>query len=421
MHRRPDISCTRCGACLSVCPVYDITRHELFSPRGKIRLLSGSHHCDMPQDLHPHLKDSKILETLDLCLQCGACSSICPAGVAVDDIIRSVRRNVRYLGGWGEMVLKGALNRPGPMFYLAKLFSRFPFRLPVESGLLLRFSGLIDTLSSKKTCISLPTISSKPFLSRGLDGIKDKGRGSTREKRIIFFLGCVQNYIYPEIAEAITHCLGGKLIIPPHQRCCGMPAFASGLTEQARALAVLNIRAIKEAGDFDIIVTGCASCAAMIRRWHRLFENGPVKDTALLIASKTKEFSEFVMESGLAIGISERYQGLTMAYHAPCHKRYMLNQQARIYATERLLAYLNPGYFRPIPNGCCGHGGMFSLRHTDLSSAIFEKRLKIIEENEVNVVVTTCSGCLLQFRTNLPENNLKVVHLAEILMTKTSL
>jgi ferredoxin len=80
-----DSICTKCGACLSVCPVYDIKRHERFSPRGRERLLRGL--ISKPsRSIHP-----KILETLEECLQCGACSAICQSGVDVCALVRKAR------------------------------------------------------------------------------------------------------------------------------------------------------------------------------------------------------------------------------------------------------------------------------------------------------------------------------------------
>lgn len=409
------INCTRCGTCLSVCPVYNITRHEMFSPRGKTRILAGPASGKDPEGFS--IDDPKILETLDACLQCGACSSVCPAGIEVDDIVRRVRGDTGYLGVYGEALLKGVLKRPGLMLHLAGFFSRLPLSLMMKNGLLLRFMGLFDMQSRTDTpYLVLPEISSRPALSRDINGVKEDIKGLAAGKRIVFFLGCIQNYIYPEVAEAIARCLGGAFTMPSDQGCCGMPAFASGLADQARALAISNIRAMEAAGDFDVVVTGCASCAAMIRRWPRLFEDGPDKDAALIISSKTKEFSEFVMESGLAVGVSEKYKDSVISYHAPCHGRFVPGRPPGTDAAGRLMKRLSTWHFRPVPQGCCGHGGIFSIKNAGLSSVIFKKRLEAMEENGADIVVTTCSGCLLQFRTNMPDGGLKAIHLAEALI-----
>ena len=408
------INCTRCGACLQLCPVYDITRHEMFSPRGKARLFSDI--IPGAVDESSFLKDVKVLETLSACLQCGACGSVCPAGVEVDEIVRGVRRCIRQLNRPGQMLLRGLLKNPGLLSRFARVFPR----LPVESGLILRFLGIMGGWSFDDASMPvLPEIVSNPAVSRGFGGIRGGGRGFAEGLRIAFFVGCIQNYIYPEVAEAIARCLNGAFTMPAAQVCCGMPTFAAGLEDQARALALLNIRALEDAGRFDVVVTGCASCAAMIRRWPCLFEDGPDKDAAMMVASKVREFGEFFVESGAASGLAGAYAGLVMTYHAPCHQRFAAGGSVRTYGAEEIEGFLrcmDAGYFISTPRGCCGHGGVFSLRHAGLSKDIFKKRLEVMENNDVDVVLTTCSGCLLQFRMNLPEQkDLKALHIAEVL------
>ncbi|UKL13431.1 (Fe-S)-binding protein [Dissulfurimicrobium hydrothermale] len=405
--------CTRCGACLSVCPVYDLTRHELFSPRGKARLFQGGASvCFGPA----FLKKEKVFETLNACLQCGGCSFVCPAGVEVDDIVRDARRR---LGSPGSFFLRTILNRPYFALRLARFLSGISRMLPMDSGLILRLLGFLD-MSEGLTQISLPDISPRPavlHLSRGFYDVKRGIYGLTEGKKTVFFIGCIQNYIYTDVAEAIAGLLGGAVIVPAAQVCCGMPAFASGLMDQARALALANIRAIEDAGIFDAVVTGCASCAAMIRRWPVLFEHGPDRDAALKIASSVMEFGDLLVRAGHVLKISECYAGLVMTYHAPCHERFASGGKGKAGAMEGFLGRLSPAGFRSTRSGCCGHGGVFSLKHAGLSRKIFERRLEAVvgKDKGVDLVVTTCSGCLLQFRMNTPSSlNLKAIHIAEV-------
>ena len=398
------IDCTRCGACNSICPVYDLTRHERFSPRGKARLFSDLVRGEGLKRLSH--KDLKLAETLSACLQCGACSSVCPAGVEVDAIVRRVRQG-NPMSGLG--FFSGLLKRPGLISRLAPLFSM----VPRESGLILRLLGLSSAVSRGRGArFVMPQISSRPAIFRGLEGVKGRFGHLTNRPKIAFFLGCIQNYIYPEVAEAIARCLGGTLTVPVDQVCCGLPFWSSGLMDQARTLALRNLNAIQMAGS-DVVITGCASCAAMMKRWPELFEDGPDKDAAVKVASMVKEFTEFVRDSGRVPGISERYSGLSMTYHAPCHQRFALGGAG---AGIELLQQAAPRDFVPVSENCCGHGGVFSLKQAGLSRAILEKRLDVIKEKGVDLIVTTCSGCLLQFRTALPdEGNLRAVHIAELL------
>ena len=73
-------SCSKCGLCQSVCPIYKITGNDCTVSRGHFIMLRGL--------IKNEIKMSKkINHYLDLCLKCGACSKFCPSGIDVVDII----------------------------------------------------------------------------------------------------------------------------------------------------------------------------------------------------------------------------------------------------------------------------------------------------------------------------------------------
>jgi glycolate oxidase iron-sulfur subunit len=69
----------------------------------------------------------------------------------------------------------------------------------------------------------------------------------------------------------------------------------------------------------------------------------------------------------------------------------------------------------PIPDQCCGHGGLFRLFHPRTSAAIREDRLATIAPHRPEVVVTNCSGCAWQLWEELSPSGIKVRHPLEIL------
>ena len=73
-------SCSKCGLCQSVCPLYKLTGNDCTVSRGQFIMLYGL--------LKKQLKMTKNLNKyLDLCLKCGACSKFCPSGLDVVEII----------------------------------------------------------------------------------------------------------------------------------------------------------------------------------------------------------------------------------------------------------------------------------------------------------------------------------------------
>jgi len=89
-------ACVKCGACLPVCPTYAHTRDEGDSPRGRISLVQGL--------LAGHLPPGPAISVhIEGCLHCRACERICPAQVAVTEVIRGGRARLRAAGqrpGW---------------------------------------------------------------------------------------------------------------------------------------------------------------------------------------------------------------------------------------------------------------------------------------------------------------------------------
>jgi glycolate oxidase iron-sulfur subunit len=417
------VGCARCGACLSVCPVYDIVRQERYAPRGKQTLLARIL-FDEPGEGQQALSRAKplprgVLETLGACLQCGACSSVCSAGVQVSALVRDVRG--RHPAGGSPPGLWEAIG--GPRIF-AKLIPPVA-GVAVSIGLVERLYGLYRQSlgSGGKSVFRVPPISPRPALSakglkrlyrRALTG-PDKGHGGAKGPRIAFFLGCVQNYLYPEVAESMAGWLEGDIVVPSGQGCCGMAAFSDGALDAARVLARQNIE-VMEAADADFIVTGCASCASMlIYQWPFLFhENEREREAALRLAAKTREFSALVMELGRLPEIPQLPKGTSVTYHVPCHQRYQMGTEA---VTTALLDRLLPGSFRQMSDGCCGQGGTFGLEHPELSQDIFRKRLIASERAHADIVVTTCSGCLLQWRAGTAgrAQGPIVLHLAELI------
>jgi L-lactate dehydrogenase complex protein LldF len=76
--------CLRCGACLNVCPIFQVGAAHLYGRvyPGAIGIL-----------LAPYL--APLGDICDLCTQCGACQEICPVGIRLADKIRGLRRRSR--------------------------------------------------------------------------------------------------------------------------------------------------------------------------------------------------------------------------------------------------------------------------------------------------------------------------------------
>src|SRR5947209_3173527 len=87
--------------------------------------------------------------------------------------------------------------------------------------------------------------------------------------RVGLFVTCLADIIRPRLGFAALQLLeaaGCDVEVPRRQTCCGQPAFNSGDTKGAAALARQTIAAF-EALDYVVVPSG--SCAGMIRSHYR--------------------------------------------------------------------------------------------------------------------------------------------------------
>lgn len=401
-------TCKRCGQCMSVCPVYQVTFQESDVARGKLALLESVETGSMNPS-------KRLANILSRCLLCGACSQICANQVQTTRIIQSGRNRLFRVEKGGEprsalfrairdrrlsakMLLKGG----------ALLQALICKNIPETSGLHLRFPLSFFTQRS-----TIPPIARRPFL----DGTQPEADAKKESRRIGFFVGCGVNYLFPEIGRALTRILRlmrVRLIVPGDQVCCGLPAYVSGDTKSARDLAQRNIEAFNSLG-LDAILTVCASCGSHLKTLPALFpDDSSSRDAASEMAQKHKDAMAFLVDHlGFETFVRTLQPGwplkgpkpLLVAYHDPCHLRI---GQGITNAPRRFLQAL-PGVRlaeAPHPGRCCGHGGEFNLSHFSLSMQMLDRRMADFEKVQPEIIATGCTGCLLQLSEGMSRMNL---------------
>lgn len=411
--------CVKCGTCMAQCPVYIETLEEPLVARGKISLIENIGEGD--GDFNKRF--SKILSQ---CLLCGTCTENCPNGVPADDIIRQARSllvNDKGLSLPKKAIFQYLLDSTHLMPMLLKggaaLQGLFLKKVPEESGLRLRFP--LPYLDERRF---IPSLAKDSFLEVQSGWV----RAEKEVLRVGLFVGCVTNYLFPNIGKAAVDVFGRRGIsvyIPEKQYCCGLPAFGSGDEETPQSLARKNIEAFRQEG-LEKIVAPCASCAAMLKLdYPHLFEDSdPFRPEALAFAEKISDAS-VVLDRVPDPSPPKKENGkkaLKVTYHDPCHLRRKLG----IFQEPRNVLKSLPGVeyveMREA-NRCCGQGGSFNIANYDLSLKILDKKVQAIEETGADIVTTSCSGCLLQLLDGIHQAGLKkeAKHLVEMVSQATLL
>ena len=400
------IRCAKCGACTVVCPVFKASgSKEAYSARGKNHLATVAEY-EQPT--------AAFEDIFAKCLLCGACSKACPRGIDVTrEVIRTRSGFSRFYGehGFQKYLARKALHHP-EILGAARVAGRAAAalllaRLPKESGLRLRLA-MFD-----KVPATLPTQVARPA---------DRKAGM---RPLAYFPGCSAEYLYPEIVAACREIFGHfsyTLEIPEGLGCCGLAVQAAGDVEGARALARRNIEAL-EAGDAPILIS-CGSCFAHLTHYQELFTDDPVwLARAEKVGARLVEMSQFLDEllasGGEKTAARQSAKPVRVFYHDPCHLRNDLDITRE---PRRILTSLPGVELLELPDGpqCCGQGGLFHLGAPELSARIRDDLAAKVLAMRPDVITSTCSGCLMQWKSAIAaaDTVVPVLHLAEFMQLR---
>lgn len=235
--------------------------------------------------------------------------------------------------------------------------------------------------------------------------------------KVSLFITCLCDAVYPRVGEAMAKVLarcGVEADFPKVQTCCGQPAFNSGYWPEAAAAAETLLEAF---ADSDFVVAPSGSCCGMIRHYYpKLFENEPEKRAqAKRLADKTYEFTQFLVHV-LDIADVGAVFPHKVTYHPSCHGSRLLGVREE---PMKLLSAVRGLELVPLPyaEDCCGFGGTFAVKMSDISGAMVKEKTDHVLETEAEVLTGSDMGCLMNISGHLRYRGrpVRVMHLAELL------
>lgn len=227
---------------------------------------------------------------------------------------------------------------------------------------------------------------------------------------------CLGDALFPRVGVATVRLLrrlGVQVDFPQAQTCCGQPHFNSGYHQEARLLAQHTIETFSRS---QMVVVPSGSCAAMVKlEFPELFHDDPGWHArALDLARRTFELSDFLVNVLKIEDVGARFAA-RVTYHMACHLRGLGVQSE----PERLLAQVRDLVVVPLErfDECCGFGGSFSMRYPGISGAMVNDKCAFIEKTNVDAVVATDAGCLMNVAGCLRRrgSSVQALHLAEVL------
>ena len=418
--------CTGVGKCRAgvsgtfMCPSYLATRDEKDVTRGRARILQEAANSQLVKAID----SPEVLEALDLCLACKACSADCPAGVDMaryrsEALFRTYRGRMRplshYTLGWLPRLTRVTARVPGLATVANAIMSIAPLRslafrmigldprrgMPaLQSGTFTAWarrhsllaggvpssvspgsvsgssdpvSGSSDPVSGSSTPASearerggVPA-SSTPASSMTASPILSGPRDPSGRPYALVWADSFSQTLDDAGARAVVDVLeanGFAPIVAP-DACCGLTWITTGqLTGAKKHLSsLLGILAPFAAAGIPIVGVE-PSCTAVLR--DDLLDLLPEDPRSLLVSGATRTLAEVLSAVPASARKLPSLEGVEIVAQPHCHHYSVMGWDA----DQALLESLGARVTRL--EGCCGLAGNFGMEagHYDLSVAV---------------------------------------------------
>ncbi|MBI3744244.1 MAG: 4Fe-4S dicluster domain-containing protein [Chloroflexi bacterium] len=403
--------CVHCGLCLQSCPTFVETGLETESPRGRLALMRAvlQERAGLGE---------RVIEHLDLCLQCRACEAVCPSGVPYGRVMEAARTQIatRTKRGLRERLVRWAtfrvlfkrLSLLRASFWVLKGYQRTGLQWLVRESRVLKPFGGLDQL--ERQLPPLPKFFSIPR-SQVVPAV------GTKKRRVAMLSGCVMPLAFGPVNAATVRVLsrnGCEVVLPRAQGCCGALHTHSGEREGARDLARRNIDAFL-AADVEAIVVNSAGCGSTMKEYRELLRDDPV------YAKKAEQFSALVKDvheflASLPLVAPTGRVEARVTYQDSCH---LAHAQRIKDAPRKVLASIPGLEFVEMERAdmCCGAAGVYNITHRNLSNQILAHKMEHAAAVKPQVIATANPGCMLQLRMGAERAGLdvRVAHVIELL------
>ncbi len=373
---QPEKACILCGRCLEVCPLFLATNREELSPRAKQQLAAAEAAGSLP--LGP------VKELAALCLSCGRCEAACPQGLCAPELVARLRQGHPGLQEWlwRTWLQRGAVLWPA----LATLGRLAPASLAgSHTALRLRFlRALGPTVGAPLQLHPLPS-------------------HSCTTAPTLLFPGCLATTVRRDWTATAGQLLGltGASVLPqPEWACCGCTLGHAGLQTAQRQARERNI-ALWRAGGRPRLVVYCNSCLCGLRAYARdpslPWEPGEAQRWQQAVTPLSAALE------GLEFEVEQSGPGRVL-YHRPCHgggRGGAKNPDQRF--LERVLG---PRLLPAREPRCCGMGGILQLGAPELCRKVATACWQGLGAAAGDLVLTGCSGCVLQLAATAPQGTL---------------
>ena len=402
--------CTGVGKCRAgvsgtfMCPSYLATREEKDVTRGRARILQEAANSQLIKAID----SPEVLEALDLCLACKACSADCPAGVDMaryrsEALFRTYRGRIRplshYTLGWLPRLTRVTARVPGLAAVANAVMSVAPLRslafriigLDPRRGMPALQSGTFTAWARRHSLLagSVPTLTPDDTVSSGTassDAATDarEREGATASSMAdspilsgprdpsgrpyaLVWADSFSQTLDDAGARAVVDVLetnGFAPIVAP-DACCGLTWITTGQLAGAKKhlASLLGVLAPFAASGIPIVGVE-PSCTAVLR--DDLLDLLPEDPRSALVSSATRTLAEVLSALPASARHLPSLEGVEIVAQPHCHHYSVMG-----WDTDQALLESLGARVRRL-EGCCGLAGNFGMEagHYDLSVVV---------------------------------------------------
>ncbi len=396
--------CNGCGGCRkltpTMCPTFVATGEEIYSTRGRANTIRAV--LDKRDTTHP-LGFADLDVALSNCLSCKACTTECPSNVNMT-LLKAELVHARHQ--------RNGISFRERLFSSVDLLGRLGCMVPGLANAALR-SPPVRWLMEKTLGIErrrpLPPYATETFGT----WFARRNRSATGSRgKVILWDDTFVRYNEPNIGIAAVKVLeaaGFTVEILRDRQCCGRPAFSQGNLTRAARLGRHNLDLLRKRGGDEPILFLEPSCYSMFAEDYRELKLAGAEE----ISKRCFLFEQFIenllTREPRALQFSSA--ALTVAIHAHCHAKSLLNPSFMVSLAQRLTS----ARVTLLETGCCGMAGAFGAMASkyELSQKVAEPLISLIDSQPPGArIVASGTSCRHQI-THL--STARPLHMAELL------
>ncbi len=346
------MTCTYCGFCKSVCPVFEDIKWDSSVARGRVILSYGLLEREIPMD-------PSVVESIFQCTTCMDCERRCPSNIEVVEIVERCRKDL------------------------------------VENGAILpRHEKIIDRILEF----------GNPY--RETESVPEVFDLEPREARVGYFVGCTSAYRNKGIADATLSILSktGEDFTLVDEICCGSVMQRIGWgDDDLIELMEENVSAIEEKG-IEEMVFSCAGCYRMFKEEYPRFVD---------VNFKVSHISEFLAEKDLKIKPVAKKITYHDPCHLGRHSN-VYDAPREVLKKIPEVDFKEMPRNRETSR-CCGGGGGVRSAFPDLSGNISAGRVREAEIADVLVTTCPFCVNNLELGKDCADSDIEIMDLTELI------